>query len=129
MVRRIPPEDLRFRFFSAVRQVAPEQMARLTQIDYDREMAFLAVRVRDQASVGVARLVCETVGGAGEFAIVVEHLMECLIAWARARGVPEITGQVLADNQPMLGFVRHLGFSLRQQPEESDVVLASLVLR
>ncbi len=138
MVRRIPPEDLRYRFFSAVRQVAPEQMARLTQIDYDREMAFLAVRVADQASVGVARLVCETVGGAGEFAIVVEpgckglglarHLMECLIAWARTRGVPEITGQVLADNQPMLGFVRHLGFSLRHLPDESDVLEAVLIL-
>ncbi len=139
MVRRIPPEDLRYRFFSAVRQVAPEQMARLTQIDYDREMAFLAVRVCDQASVGVARLVCETVGGAGEFAIVVEpdckglglarHLMACLIAWARTRGVPEITGQVLGDNLPMLGFVRHLGFALRYPPEESDVVEARLVLR
>ncbi len=138
MVRRIPPEDLRYRFFSAVRQVAPEQMARLTQIDYDREMAFLAVRTADLASVGVARLVCETVGGAGEFAIVVEpdckalglarHLMDCLIAWARARGVPEITGQVLADNQPMLGFVRHLGFSLRYPPDESDVVEAVLTL-
>ena len=138
MVRRIPAEDLRYRFFSAVRQVAPEQMARLTQIDYDREMAFLAVRVADQASVGVARLVCETVGGAGEFAIVVEpdgkglglarHLMDCLIAWARTRGVPEITGQVLADNQPMLGFVRHLGFSLRHLPDESDVVQAVLML-
>ena len=138
MVRRIPPEDLRYRFFSAVRQVAPEQMARLTQIDYDREMAFLAVRVADQASVGVARLVCETVGGAGEFAIVVEpdckglglarHLMDGLIAWARTRGVPEITGQVLADNQPMLGFVRHLGFSLRHLPDESDVLEAVLIL-
>ncbi len=139
MVRRIPPEDLRYRFFSAVRQVAPEQMARLTQIDYDREMAFLAVRTRDQASVGVARLVCETVGGAGEFAIVVEpdckglglarHLMDCLIAWARGRGVPEVTGQILSENQPMLGFVRHLGFSLKHMPDESDVVEATLLLR
>ena len=138
MVNRIPPEDLRYRFFSAIRQVAPEQMARLTQIDYDREMAFLAVRAADKASVGVARLVCETVGGAGEFAIVVEpdckglglarHLMACLIAWARARGVPEITGQVLADNQPMLGFVRRLGFRLHHLPDESDVVQAVLSL-
>ncbi len=138
MVRRIPPEDLRYRFFSAIRQVAPEQMARLTQIDYDREMAFLAVRPADQASVGVARLVCEAVGGAGEFAIVVEpdckglglarHLLDCLIAWARARGVPEITGHILADNQPMLGFVRHLGFGLRHLPDEGDVLQAVLPL-
>ena len=138
MVRRIPAEDLRYRFFSAVRQVAPEQMVRLTQIDYDREMAFLAVRASDGASVGVARLVCESSGGAGEFAIVVEpackglglarHLMDCLIAWARMRGVPRITGQILADNQPMLGFVRHLGFAVRYLPDESDVVEAVLDL-
>jgi len=134
----VPQEDLRYRFFSAIRQVAPEQMARLTQIDYDREMAFIAVRCTDQATVGVSRLVSEAAGGTGEFAILVEpackglglarHLMDRLIDWARVRGIPEITGQVLAENHPMLGFVRHLGFVLRRLPDESDVVEAVLDL-
>jgi acetyltransferase len=138
MVRRIPAEDLRYRFFSAVREVAPEQMMRLTQIDYDREMAFIAVRAADGATVGVSRLVCEAAGESGEFAILVEpdckglglarHLMDRLIGWARARGLPAITGQILADNQPMLGFVRHLGFSLRHAPDEPDMVEAVLDL-
>ena len=138
LVARVPPEDLRYRFFTAVRQVAPEQMARLTQIDYDREMAFVAVRVTDGATVGVARLVCEAAGDTGEFAILVEpaskgiglarHLMERLIEWARVRGLQIITGQVLADNQPMLAFVRHLGFAIRPLPEETDVVEAVLRL-
>jgi acetyltransferase len=137
-VNRVPPEDIRYRFFSAMKQVSPEQMARLTQIDYEREMAFIAVREADHATVGVSRLVREGVEPRGEFAIVVEptvkglglagHLMQRLIDWGRASGLAEITGIILADNHPMLGFVRHLGFALRRVPDEADVVEAVLVL-
>ncbi len=139
LVGRVPAEDLRYRFFTALREVSPEQMARLTQIDYDREMAFVAVRDGDQATVGVARLVCEAAGQSGEFAILVEpdskglglglRLMQRLVEWARAQGIPTITGQVLADNQPMLGFVRHLGFELRRLADEPDVVEVVLEVR
>ena len=135
-VQRIPTEDLRYRFFTALRQVAPEQMVRLTQIDYEREMAFVAVRCRDQATVGVARLVRELDGESGEFAIMVQpdtkglglarHLMMRLIEWAKAEKIPAIVGQILADNHPMLGFVRQLGFSLHRTPDEPDVVEAVL---
>jgi RimJ/RimL family protein N-acetyltransferase len=138
MIRRVPPEDMRYRFFTAMREVSPEQMARLTQIDYEREMAFIAVRDADQATVGVSRLVREMGTPRGEFAIVVEpdakgiglarHLMDRLIVWGRAAGLGEIVGTVLADNHPMLGFVRRLGFSIRHVPDESDVVEAVLVL-
>ena len=56
---RLSPQDIRYRFFTAMRELSPEQMARLTQIDYDREMAFVAVREASGETVGVARLVCE----------------------------------------------------------------------
>jgi acetyltransferase len=134
---RLSPQDIRFRFFTAMREMSPEQMARLTQIDYDREMAFLAVREATGETVGVARLVCED-ERSGEFAIIVQqdmkgrgvasHLMRRLIAWARARGVSNVVGQVLADNVPMLAFVRHLGFTVRRMPEEPDVMEARLTL-
>jgi acetyltransferase len=134
LIARVPAEDLRYRFFTALRTVSPEQMARLTQIDYEREMAFIAVRQRDQATVGVARLVREMDGGRGEFAILVQpdmkgcglarHLMERLAGWARDQGIPEIVGQVLADNAPMLAFMRRLGFSLHHDRDEPDVVEA-----
>jgi acetyltransferase len=133
-VARIPPEDLRYRFFTALRTISPEQMARLTQIDYEREMAFVAVRKRDGATVGVSRLVREMDGMRGEFAILVQpdtkgfglarHLMERLIDWARAQRIPEIVGQVLADNVPMLAFMRRLGFTIHHVPGEVDVVEA-----
>ena len=78
-----------------MRELSPEQMARLTQIDYDREMAFIALRETSGETVGVARLVCED-DRQGEFAVIVQadmkgrgvarHLMRRLIDWARRRG-------------------------------------------
>ena len=79
-----------------MREMSAEQMARLTHIDYDREMAFVAVREATGETVGVARLVCEG-EREGEFAVIVQadmkgkgvasHLMQRLIDWARARGL------------------------------------------
>jgi acetyltransferase len=138
LIRRVPPEDMRYRFFTAMREVSPEQMARLTQIDYEREMAFIAVRERDGATVGVSRLVREMGTPRGEFAIVVEpdakglglaqHLMKRLIDWGKSVGLTEIVGTVLADNHPMLGFVRRLGFAVHGVPDEPDVVEVVLEL-
>ncbi len=134
---RLSPQDIRYRFFSAMRELSPEQMARLTQIDYDREMAFIALRETTGETVGVARLVCED-ARQGEFAVIVQGdmkgkglascLMRRLIDWARSRGLSAVVGQVLADNAPMLAFVRHLGFSVKRMPEEPDVVEARLTL-
>ena len=135
---RLPAQDVRFRFFSAVRELSAEQIARLTQVDYDREIAFIAVREATGETVGVARLVQEAADGPAEFAVLVQpdakgqglaaHLMRRLIDWARARGIGEIVGLVLADNAPMLGFVRHLGFDLHRAPDDETVVEARLVL-
>lgn len=137
-IRRIPHEDLRYRFFTALREVAPEQMARLTQIDYTREMAFIAVRATDHATVGVSRLVRESDAAAGEFALLVQpdakgmglatHLMQRLLAWALTQGMTHISGQVLADNHPMLAFVRHMGFSVHRMEDDPDVMEALLDL-
>jgi acetyltransferase len=135
--RRLSPQDIRYRFFTAMRELSPEQMARLTQIDYDREMAFVAVREASGETVGVARLVCGD-EREGEFAVIVQgdmkgkgvarHLMQRLIDWARGRGLSAVVGQVLADNAPMLAFVRRLGFSVKRMPEEPDVMEARLSL-
>jgi acetyltransferase len=135
---RLSPEDVRYRFFSAMRELSPEMMARLTQVDYEREIAFVAVRDTTGETVGVARLVGEVGSLEGEFAVIVQpdmkgrglarHLMQRLIAWARTRGMAAIVGQVLADNAPMLAFVRGLGFAVRRMPEEDGVVEARLEL-
>ncbi len=132
---RLSPEDIRFRFFNAIRELPPELATRLTQIDYGREMAFVALRGPD--IVGVARLVVERDTEA-EFAIVVQPdmkgtglaraLMHRLLAWAPRQGVTTIVGQVLADNRAMQAFVRSLGFTLRRIPAEPDILEARLDL-
>jgi len=139
--RRLSPEDIRYRFFSAMGELSPAQIARLTQIDYDREMAFVAVeRGTDgvERTVGVARLIREPGGESGEFAVIVDpawkgqglarHLMERLFAWGRSVGLREVVGQVLAENRPMLAFVRALGFTVRPSPEDPEVMEARKAL-
>ncbi len=133
---RLSPEDVRYRFFSALRELSAEQIARLTQVDYAREMAFVAVR--DGETVGVGRIVRETGSDEGEFAVAVQpdtkgsgigrHLMQRLIDWSRAQGMREMVGLVLSDNAPMLAFVRRLGFSVKRVVGEPDIVEARLGL-
>jgi acetyltransferase len=142
---RLSAEDVRYRFFTAMREMSPDLVARLTQVDYDREIAFIAVRPPSEGpedgrgdTVAVARLVGEAGSRSVEFAIVVQpdmkgqglasHLMRRLIDWARGRGLDEIAGQVLADNQPMIAFVRHLGFKVQRMAGEEDVLDVRLPL-
>ncbi len=132
---RISPEDVRLRFFSSLRALSPERIARMTQVDYDREMAFVAVRANGD-TVGVSRLVRDR--DEGEFAVLVQpdmkhsglarHLMERLLDWGRAQGMTAVVGQILADNAPMLGFARRLGFTLHRMADDPEVVEARIGL-
>ena len=112
----------------------------MTQVDYEREMAFVATRPGPdgvEETLGVSRLVRDAPEH-GEFAVVVQpdvkgrglarHLMHRLIDWGRSQGMQEIVGQVLSENKPMLGFVRSLGFTIHSLPDEPDVVEARLTL-
>jgi len=135
---RLSPQDIRYRFFSAMRELSPEQTVRLTQVDYSREMAFIAVNQATGDTVGVSRLACDPDGESGEFAVIVQadmkgrglatHLIRRLIEWARTRGLKQVVGQILADNHPMLSFTRHLGFTLHRMPDDPEVIEAKLVL-
>ncbi len=136
--RRVPPADIRWRFFSPIRELSPALIARLVQIDYDREMAFIATREATGETLGAARLIRDPGGDEAEFAVIVademkgqglgRFLMERLFDWARSQGVGTVVGQVLADNAPMLDFVRRLGFALRRSPAEEDVMVAERVV-
>lgn len=138
LFRQLSPEDIRYRFFNMLRQLPAEQVARMTQVDYDREMAFVAVREGTGETVGVARLVREPGTEGGEFAVVVapsmkgrglaRHLMARLAAWGRSKGMVDMTGQILADNAPMLAFMRRLGATIRRVPDEPEVVEAVIGL-
>jgi len=139
--RHLTPEDVRRRFFNQLRELPPAQIARMTQIDYDREMAFVAVATLPDGTrrtVGVGRLIREPGSREGEFAVVTlpgwkgqglgRHLMHRLFEWGRSQGVETVTGQVLADNQPMIAFARALGFTLKRSAEDEEVLEARLAL-
>ncbi len=138
LFRRLSPEDIRYRFFNVLRELPTEQIARMTQVDYDREMAFVAVRESTGDTLGVARLVREVGTDHGEFAVVVDgamkgrglarRLMQCLIDWARRQGMTSIIGQVLAENAPMLSFMRKMGAAIHRLPEEPEVVEAVIAV-
>jgi acetyltransferase len=133
---RLSPEDIRLRFFAAVRELSPAMLARFTRLDYDRDMAFIAVRERTGETVGVARLVREDDPAVGEFAVVVQadvkgrglgtHLMQRLIDWAWAHGMRRVVGEILAENGAMLDLARHLGFRLRHAAGDPGVIRAEL---
>ena len=123
MGRRSTPEDLRLRFFGATQSLQPALAARLSQIDYDREMALVALEAgqEDQAQdiLGVVRLICDPDNIEGEFAIIVRsdfkgqglgyRLMQEMLDWAAARGLSRVTGSVLQENTDMLDMVRATG--------------------
>jgi acetyltransferase len=138
---KLSPEDVRRRFFAPIAALSAEQIARLTQIDYDREMAFIATAPGADGvaeTLGVVRIVRHAAEPSGEFAVVVRsdlkgqglgrRLMEKAIAWARAQGLRVLTGEVLAENRPMLRFVEKLGFTLARHPDDPEVLTARLEL-
>jgi acetyltransferase len=113
-------EDIRARFHGTMRDFSGPLLLRLTQIDYDREMALIGFRDGDELPLGVVRLYTEPDQVSGEFAILVRSglhghglgtaLMHRIITLAKERGLSRIVGSVLRDNTRMLRLVRELGF-------------------
>ncbi len=133
---KLTPEEIRMRFFVAMKSLPHPLAARFTQIDYDREMA-LAVMPHGQAGDiwGVVRIHADPDLARAEFAILVRHefaqrglgtlLMRRIIAYAKTRGIGELFGLVLRENRQMLKLARELGFTERvdRDPTYVDVTL------
>lgn len=140
-VRKLSPETKYFRFMNTMRELPPAMVARLTQIDYDREMAFIATIVENGAEVeiGVCRYAVNPDGESCEFAVVVadewqhrglaRRLMGVLIETARSKGLAYMNGVFLANNERMLKFVQGLGFVLSNDPEDNTVKIGVLSLQ
>lgn len=134
MFRSLSPDDVRFRFFNRIKELPHSQMARYTQIDYDREMAFIAVEPPGPDTLGVARAIFDPDHVQAEFAIVVRSdqkglglghaLLDALIRHCRQRGAERIVGQVLPENRPMLDLAESLGFARRFVPGERVIEVA-----
>ena len=121
----LTPDDIRYRMFVRIRELNPSQLARFTQIDYDREMAFIATRPGpdgEPETLAVGRVVADPDNISAEFAVTVRSdlkglglgkiLMRKLIDYCRSRGTREIVGEVLPQNSRMIGLVKKLGFEV-----------------
>jgi len=134
-------EETRFyRFFYRINDLTPSMLERFTQVDYDRELALVALldAAANPAFVGVARYIANPDRTSAEFAVVVADawqrrgvarvLMHGLIVCAKRRGFERLEGTVLRVNEPMLAFVRALGFTVADDPEDAGQVLVTLPL-
>ena len=139
---RTSETDLYFRFFQVTRTLSHDDLARFTQIDYDREMAFVATRRApggEPETIGVVRTVADPDNDTAEFSVVVRTdqkrrgiatlLMAKMLAYCRGRGTRALEGDVLADNQPMLELVRRLGGAQSRTGAEEGVVRVVFPLR
>ena len=125
---------------NSLRELTAAQLARLTQIDYDREMAFIAEIEKNggKLELGVSRYAINPDGTSCEFAIVIaddwhgrglaRRLMGALIDCARSNGLVAINGDILAENSNMLRFVTGLGFTLNAHPDDPGLRRAVLKL-
>jgi acetyltransferase len=134
MLSQCSMEDIRLRFFAPMKEVSHAFATRLTQIDYDREMALVATDPSTDLPdiLGVARLVADPDNEKAEYAVMVRsdlkgqglgfQLMTEILDYARARGIKRVFGDVLRENRAMLAMAAELGFTIVPDPDDALVV-------
>ncbi len=135
----VTTDDRRLRFFGAGTNLTHGALARFTQIDYAREMAFVAVEESTGKLLGVVRLIADPDYTQGEYAVLVRsdlkgrglgwRLMQHVIDYARAEGLMEIHGSVLAENKTMLRMCSELGFTVEDEPDDAHLMRVVLDLK
>jgi acetyltransferase len=138
---QLDPADIRMRVFHSRRNIQRSELARLTQIDYAREMAFVAVDIGpdgEERTLGVVRAIAEPDNASAEFGIVVRSdmkgarlgqlLMQRIIDYQRHAGTAKLVATVLAENQRMLELAQRLGFVQVPCSEGDGICCIELVL-
>ncbi|TKI05287.1 bifunctional acetate--CoA ligase family protein/GNAT family N-acetyltransferase [Martelella alba] len=135
-IGRVTPEDLYYRYFSEIAEFTHEDLAYMTQIDYDREMAFVAVKQKKRVSeiLGVTRVIADPDNTDGEFAVLVRSdlkklglgrlLLEKMIGYARGHGLQRLTAITMPSNQGMITLAKKLGFTVKLQLEDGIAALS-----
>lgn len=140
-VKHLSERSRYLRFMNSQQTLTPKMLSRFTQIDYDREMAFIATTTNHQnqtIEVGVTRYTTNPDGKSCEMAIVVrddyQHqgvakaLLSSLIQHAKSKGLNRMEGQVLAENSPMIALVEQFNFTLKPLSEDQAVFQVELNL-
>jgi acetyltransferase len=136
MLEHTSPADIRARFFGQTK-LSDATVVRMTHIDYEREMAFVATDVEEQI-IGVARLAIDDTRESGDFGLLVRSdcqriglgrtLLRKLVDFAKAQGLKEVHGSVLPDNIKMLNFCRKIDFAIMTAPEGTGLRQIKLLL-
>jgi acetyltransferase len=140
-VRGMSPESRYFRFVSTMRELSVKMLARFTLIDYDREMALVAVHKERTPTadggftdreriIGVSRYVTNPDSASCEFSLAIDdqfnaqgigsRMMLSIMDVARSKGLDQIEGLVLVNNTAMLKLMRSLDFEIRRNDEDPD---------
>lgn len=140
LLNSLEPEDARMRFFGTMRSLPRSQLARFTQIDYDREMALEAIELGGdgiQRSLGEVRTVVDSANAIADFAVVVRSelkgkglgrlLLKSMIDYSRRRGTRELRGETLSGNLRMQHLAQDLGFTLTTGADMRTVDLRLLL--
>ena len=139
-ILKVTKEDLYYRYFNEINEFTHEDLANMTQIDYDREMAFVAIHtVNDKNEIiGVTRAVSDPDNIDAEFSVLVRsdlkglglgrRLLDKMINYAAEHGLQRLTGITMPNNQGMITLARKLGFDVDIQIQDGIVNL-SLVLK
>jgi acetyltransferase len=132
----VTKEDLYYRYFSEINEFTHDDLANMTQIDYDREMAFVAVRQQNGSDeiIGVTRAISDADNIDAEFSVLVRsdlkglglgrRLLEKMIIYTRQHGLQQLNGITMPGNQGMITLARKLGFRVDVQIEDGIVALS-----
>ncbi|MDR9890660.1 protein lysine acetyltransferase [Pseudenterobacter timonensis] len=135
-IEQVTKEDLYYRYFSEINEFTHDDLANMTQIDYDREMAFVAVRQGEEGDeiLGVTRAISDPDNVDAEFAVLVRSdlkglglgrsLLEKLISYTRDHGLICLNGITMPNNRGMIALARKLGFEVDIQLDEGIVSLS-----
>ncbi|MCT4656899.1 MAG: bifunctional acetate--CoA ligase family protein/GNAT family N-acetyltransferase [Cohaesibacter sp.] len=129
---QVTDDDLRLRFFSAARSMNHAFIAKLTQLDYARSMAFIAIEKESGNMLGAVRLHGDNNHDDGEYAVMVRSdlkgqglgwkLMKLILQFAEKDGFQTVTGEVLRGNRTMRSMCEALGFEAHVDPDDEDLV-------
>lgn len=134
--KEVTPEDLRLRFFAPIKDFTHAFLAKLTQLDYERAIAFAAIETATGKLLGAVRLHADPEHVTGEYAILLRSnlkgqglgwkLMKLMIEWAEADGLSAVKGEILRENRTMISMCEALGFSVKSSPDDESIAVVTL---